>query len=74
MADALSKNSTQKYKREKTKRIMVRFYPTDMALCDYAKSRDEGIAPYIKRLIREDMERNGIEYSPNPARSRDKKD
>lgn len=74
MADALSKDSTQKYKRENTKRIMVRFYPTDMALCDYAKSRDEGIAPYIKRLIREDMERNGIEYSPNPARSQDKED
>lgn len=69
MAEILSEDSTQRYKRENTKRIMVRFYPTDMALCDYAKSREEGIAPYIKRLIREDMERSGVEYSPNPARS-----
>lgn len=67
--DVFSEDSTQRYKRENTKHIMVRFYPTDMALCDCVKFRDGGIAPYIKRLICENMERNGVEYSPDPARN-----
>lgn len=70
MAEQSKKNaSNQAYKNRNTKCITARFFPTDMPLYDYVKSRQEGVTPYIKRLIREDMERNGVEYVPNPARS-----
>lgn len=75
-AEQTAKNASDSaYKRANTKLLSVRFYPTDMAMLDYVKDRSEGVAPYIKRLIREDMERNGLEFTPNPRRSRyDSKD
>lgn len=61
--------SNQAYIDANTKQIKARFYPTDMALYDFVKSQPEGIAPYIKRLIREDMERKGVAFEPVPARN-----
>ena len=50
------KASTQKYKTDKCKTLTIRFYPTDMELLDYVKSK-ENTAKFIKDCIREDMER-----------------
>lgn len=47
-----------KYKRENTKTISVTFFPNDMELYNYAKSKPNKAA-YIRDLIREDMEKNG---------------
>ena len=58
---------TREYEKNNTKRKSVCFYPTDMALCDYLEQQEPG---YLKRLIREDMERNGIKYEPKPRRNR----
>lgn len=49
-----------RYKKECTKQIGVRFFTNnddEQRLFDYAKSQDN-VAGYIKRLIREDMERS----------------
>lgn len=75
-AEQTAKNEyNEQYRKENTKRISVRFFPTDVALYEHVKGQADGIAPYIKRLIREDMERNGLEFTPNPRRSRyDSKD
>lgn len=64
--DKFSKRSRE-YDKNNTKRKTIRFYPTDMALCDYLEQQEPG---YLKRLIREDMERNGVEYEPKPKRNR----
>lgn len=69
MGSAAKNASNYAYKTRNTKQIRARFYPTDMALYDYVSQQPEGISPYIKRLIREDMERNGVPYEPKPARS-----
>lgn len=45
------------YKREKCKRAVVFFSPKTMDLYDWITSQDEGQAAYIRRLVREDMER-----------------
>lgn len=45
------------YKKDKTKMIGVRFFPSDMELHDFAKTHDN-VSGYIKDLIRADMERN----------------
>lgn len=47
------------YKRDKCKRVCVRFFPSDMYVYDYIKSKDN-IAGYIKGLVKADMEREGI--------------
>lgn len=46
-----------KYRKEKTKQLAMRFYPDDMDLWEHLESQDNKAA-YIKRLIREDLERN----------------
>lgn len=35
----------------------VAFYPGDRDLLEWAEPRDEPFATYVKRLVREDMER-----------------
>lgn len=46
-----------KYRKEKTKQLAMRFYPDDMDLWEHLESQDNKAA-YIKRLIREDLEKN----------------
>lgn len=60
----------QAWERENSKRFAVKFYPTDVSLYDYAMQQDANVTQYVKRLIREDMERNGVEYEPKPKRNR----
>ena len=50
------KRASAKYNREKVTQKGVRFYPADAELLAYAE-RQEAFATYVKRLIREDMER-----------------
>ena len=50
--------SNEKYRKANTKRIVVRFFPGDSDIFEWMESRDETRMGYIKRLIREDMERN----------------
>ena len=39
-------------------------YPADMALLDWVKQQAEGGTQYIKRLIREDMEKRNRGFMP----------
>ena len=50
------KRANAKYAREKTKAYTMRFYPTDADLLAWLESQPNKQG-YIKRLIREDMER-----------------
>lgn len=50
------RRATAKYTREKVTQKQVRFYPADRDILDYAEAQG-AFATYVKRLIREDMER-----------------
>lgn len=60
----------REYKKGNTKSKTVNFYQTDMALYEYAAGQDLNFPQYVKRLIREDMERNGVPFEPKPRRNR----
>lgn len=47
--------AVKKY-QEKTKRITIRFFPSEMELWDHIQSQDNKQG-YIKSLIRKDMEK-----------------
>ena len=53
------KRAQKKYDA-KAKRLILRIYPSEQDILDkiLEVSADGGYAPYIKRLIREDIERN----------------
>ena len=50
------KRANRKYQKEKMKQLVIRFSPNEMDLHDHIKAQPN-IAGYIKRLVREDMER-----------------
>lgn len=50
------RRASAKYVRENVTRKMVAFYPSEADLLAFADTRG-AFATYIKRLIREDMER-----------------
>lgn len=50
------RRASEKYRKEKVKQLATRFYPGEYDLYDWAKSQGN-VAGYLKRLIREDMER-----------------
>ena len=56
MTSDAQKRANDKYRKEKMKQLVVRFSPNEMDLYEFLKSQDN-IAGYIKRLVREDMER-----------------
>ena len=58
MPSDAQKKATARYRRENVKQITVQFFPADMDVYEHIKSQDK-IAAYIKRLVREDMERAG---------------
>jgi hypothetical protein len=57
MVSEAQKRASAKYQREKTVRKAVVFYPGETELLEWLNSQDSAQG-YIKRLIREDMERN----------------
>ena len=48
-----------RYKKAKQKKIQCNFFPPDYDLYEFARSREESMSAYLKRLIREDRDRNG---------------
>lgn len=50
------RRASAKYVREHVKQKAVAFYPADSDLLEFADTRG-AFATYVKRLIREDMER-----------------
>lgn len=60
MADVASeaqRRATARYNKKNTVQKAVRFFPADADIAQWALSRGEPFATYVKRLIREDMER-----------------
>lgn len=51
-----ARKADAKYKAEKTKQLVIRFYPADQDILEHLQAQDSKQG-YIKRLIREDMER-----------------
>ena len=49
-----AKKADAKYKAEKTKQLVIRFYPADQDILEHLQAQDSKQG-YIKRLIREDM-------------------
>ena len=55
-----AKKADQRYKAEKTKQLVIRFYPADADILEHLQAQDSKQG-YIKRLIREDMGRTNAE-------------
>lgn len=56
MTSEAQKRADAKYKKEKTKQALIRFFPKDRQLWDHLQAQPKK-AEYIKRLIAEDMKR-----------------
>ena len=56
MPTEAQKKANAKYRRENVKQMTLQFFPADMDVYEHIQAQD-GKAAYIKRLIREDMER-----------------
>jgi GTP-sensing pleiotropic transcriptional regulator CodY len=51
------KRADQKYRKNKTTGFYMTFFPKDQDIIDHLATISEGKAEYIRRLIREDIER-----------------
>lgn len=60
MVTEAQRRATERYRRKNTKQVIVRFYPGDMDLYEHLRAQPN-MAGYVKRLIREDMERGPAE-------------
>lgn len=56
MDSEAKRRAKDKYKKEKVKRVLLEFYPTETDLVDHL-DKQEKKQTYIKTLIREDMEK-----------------
>lgn len=52
------RRASARYKKQSTHQLSMRFFPADEELWRRLCSMPEGKAAYIRRLIREDMERS----------------
>lgn len=50
------RRATLKYRKEHTKQLAMRFYPAEMDMWEHIEKQGSKAA-YIKRLIREDMDK-----------------
>ncbi|MDR3318218.1 MAG: hypothetical protein LBS99_02155 [Clostridiales bacterium] len=57
MITEAQKRAKAKYRREKSKKLVVELFPTENILSQHLEALTEPKATYIKRLIREDIER-----------------
>ena len=57
MATDAQRRAKARYIKNNVKQKQVAFYPGDRDLLEWAESRDEPFATYVKRLVREDMGR-----------------
>ncbi len=53
------KRASAKYEREKVRKYILKFYPSDYELLDYLRTKGN-MAGFLKDAIRADMEQNGI--------------
>ena len=59
MAESESqRRASARYKKQSTHQLSMRFFPADEELWKRLCSMPEGKAAYVRRLIREDMERS----------------
>ncbi|WP_307739356.1 hypothetical protein [uncultured Parolsenella sp.] len=58
MATDAQRRATARYNRQNVTQKLVKFYPADRDLLEFAESQG-AFATYVKRLIKEDMRRNG---------------
>ena len=52
------RRASARYKKQSTHQLSMRFFPADEELWKRLCSMPEGKAAYMRRLIREDMERS----------------
>lgn len=57
MTSEAQKRATANYRKHNVKSVTVPFYPSEKEIFDWLDAQG-GRASYIKRLIREDFERN----------------
>lgn len=58
MVSDAQKRANAKYRREKVKQVVVRFYPNDEDEAIYAHLKAQPrMGEYVKRLVMDDMER-----------------
>lgn len=57
MVSDAQKRADAKYKKEKTHQFSLRFFPKDERLWEHLRKQPD-MAGYIKRLIRDDIERD----------------
>ncbi len=65
MATQAQLKANAKYKAEKTKKVLIEFYPSDMELYDHLQKQDKK-QTFIKELIRQDKDES---KKQQPARS-----
>lgn len=53
------RRASARYRKRSTHQLSMRFFPDDEPLWERLQSMPEGKAAYIRRLIAEDMERDG---------------
>lgn len=56
-ASEAQKRANARYNKFNAKQKAVKFYPPDYDLVEWCDANGEPFATYVKRLIREDMER-----------------
>ena len=66
MTTDAQKRASAKYAKANVRQVVVKFYPADYELYDFVKSQD-GVNAYMKRLVREDMERRRAEQANGDA-------
>ena len=66
MTTDAQKRASAKYAKANVRQVVVKFYPADYELYDFVKSQD-GVNAYMKRLVREDMERRRTEQANGDA-------
>lgn len=57
MATEAQNRANAAYRKKNVKQVCIRFYPSEAALLEYLDTKG-GRASYLKKLLREDMERN----------------
>lgn len=57
------RRASERYRKTSTHQFSMRFFPADEELWRRLCSMPEGKAAYVRRLIREDMERESGEHS-----------
>ena len=58
MSTEAQKRASAKYQREKTKQVNLKFSPNEMDMYNWWQQQDAPLSSTIKRLIRQEMQKN----------------